>query len=114
SNNVSGGLLRVSVFNTTATMNPTVSAFVTGGAQITAGGTLTIDATANEPPAPVSDGTFDASGDVNGASNTISFRCNGTPCNHNAATGDVVTYDSRRRVAIAGHSPAAPSIRVRA
>ena len=92
---ISGGLLRISVgFNVNASMSPTVSAVVTGGAQITAGGTLTLDATSNQPLPPISDGTFDA-GHVNGTTNTITFHCNGTPCIHNAGTGDVVTYDNR-------------------
>ena len=92
---ISGGLLRISVgFNVNASMSPTVSAVVTGGAQITAGGTLTLDATSNQPLPPISDGTFEPS-HVNGTTNTITFHCNGTPCIHNAGTGDVVNYDNR-------------------
>ena len=92
---ISGGLLRISVgFNVNASMSPTVSAVVTGGAQITAGGTLTLDATSNQPLPPSSDGTFEP-GHVDSTTNTITFHCNGTPCIHNAGTGDVVTYDNR-------------------
>ncbi|MDQ0612685.1 hypothetical protein QF046_000326 [Microbacterium sp. W4I4] len=84
----SGGLLRISTFSASATMTPTVSLVVTGGASITsASGTITIDATSNRPPPPSSDGTFNA-GTVSG--NTISFALQ-----HNAYTGQLVVYDTQ-------------------
>jgi hypothetical protein len=86
---VSGGLLRISTFSATATMDPTVSVVVTGGAAITStSGNVTIDAVSNEPPAPSSDGTFNAGTDV--AGNTISFSLQ-----HNAYTGQLVMYDTQ-------------------
>ena len=115
SNNVSGGLLRVSVFNVNASMTPTVMAVVTGGAEITAGGTLTLDATANTPLPPISDGTFDAgnSAQVNAATNTITFFCGNPACIHTVETGDVVTYNfARGGGVVAGNNLAGRSIGV--
>ncbi|NIO40353.1 MAG: hypothetical protein GTO41_09230, partial [Burkholderiales bacterium] len=93
-----GGAINVNLFEATATMNPTVMATVGGGASITSlSGTITVDATANQPPAPVSDGTFNAGTQVNGTSNTISFSLV-----HNAATGDIVTYDRKGQLQLPG------------
>ena len=85
-----GGAINVSGFTATAGMTPISMASVTGGATITSdNGSISVDATANQPPAPVSDGHFDAAGISN---NTITFLCNGTPCQSNATTGNPVTY----------------------
>ena len=89
-----GGAINVSGFTATAGMTPTSMASVTGGATITSdNGSISVDATANQPPAPVSDGHFDAGG-IDNSTHTITFLCNGTPCASNATTGDPVTYQA--------------------
>jgi len=73
------------------------AASVTGGASIRAAGSISVDASANPPLPPASDGTFDGVSGVSDAANTITFTAN-----HNANTGDIVTYDAQGHPVIPG------------
>ncbi|MGH3261183.1 MAG: hypothetical protein ACRDNS_04220, partial [Trebonia sp.] len=108
-----GGLLNVNNFTAqTCNLNgsgnctpitPVISATVTGGAQITSDhGSISVDAASNQPPPPISDGTFNAGTQVNGANHTINFTCNGSPCATDATTGDAVTYQANGGGAVGG------------
>ena len=79
-------------------MDPTVTALVSGGSAITAGGHVKIGAASNPPLPPASDGTFDAVGGV--GANTITFY--GV---HNASTGDTVTYQTQGQPTVSGLVP---------
>ena len=90
-----GGALNLNFFGSSASMNPTVSTLVTGGAKIS-GGVITINATSNEAPQQASDGSFNAATDVANGSNTITFNLI-----HNAFTGQLVVYDAQGGTEIA-------------
>ena len=90
-----GGALNVAGFTANANISPTATAALVGGAHITSiNGSISIDASANPPLPEASDGHFNAGTGVSDATNTITFTCNGTPCAHNATTGDAVTYQN--------------------
>ncbi len=94
-----GGALNVSGFTATSSLSPMVDASVTGGASITSlNGSISVDASSNGPPPPVSDGTFNAGTDV--SDNTVHFFCNGVPCITDATTGDTVTYDGNGSIGL--------------
>ena len=93
----SGGLVKISSFHSHADMTSVVTLNVGAGAQITAGGSIDINATNNKPPDPISDGTFDANTQVNPGANMISFTFR-----HALTTGDIVTYDDRGNPAVGG------------
>ena len=107
-----GGLLNVNNFtadtctpitNGCKAINPTISATVTGGAQITSNhGSISVDAASNQPPPPISDGTFNAGTQVNGTTHTITFTCNGSPCATDATTGDPITYQANGGGSVGG------------
>ncbi|MDF2732934.1 MAG: repeat-containing protein, partial [Desertimonas sp.] len=90
-----GGALNLNFFAASASMTPTVSTLVTGGAKIS-GGVITINATSNEAPQQASDGSFNAATDVSNGSNTITFNLI-----HNAFTGQLVVYDAQGGTEIA-------------
>ena len=93
----SGGLVKISSFHSHANMTSHVTLNVGAGAQITAGGSIDINATNNKPPDPISDGTFDANSQVDPGTDSISFTFH-----HALTTGDIVTYDDRGHPAIGG------------
>ena len=93
----SGGLVKISSFHSHANMTSVVTLNVGGGAQITAGGSIDINATNNKPPDPISDGTFDASSQVDPGANTITFTFR-----HALETGDIVTYEDKGNSPIGG------------
>ena len=95
-----GGALNVSSFDAHASMTPTSSAVITGGASIVAGGEVLLSAAANPPLPPGSDGTFDAVGGVDGTAHSITFGAS-----HNATTGDTVTYNTQGQPTVSGLVP---------
>jgi hypothetical protein len=98
-----GGALNVAGFTANANISPTATATVVGGSHITSlTGSISIDASANPPLPEASDGHFNAGTGVNDSTNTITFTCNGTPCAHNATTGDAVTYQTLGQPQIPG------------
>jgi len=98
-----GGALNVAGFTANANISPTATATVVGGAHITSlTGSISIDASANPPLPEASDGHFNAGTGVDDSTNTITFTCNGTPCAHNATTGDAVTYQTLGQAQIPG------------
>ena len=82
-----GGVVNVQNFSATANTSPSASATVAPYTQVTAGGTLTVTATHGRPAAAGPDGTFNALGDVNPTTDTITFA---QP--HGLRAGDTVSY----------------------
>ena len=94
----SGGALNVNLFTANASLTPTARATVGGGSTITSDhGSVTVNATVNELPAPSSDGTFTASTDVSDGANQITFA---KP--HNAVSGQAVVYHSNGQTEVVG------------